>query len=701
MHKIIRRIAVGLAGLATILGLGIITALPAHAVTGYYFSNSTGVDTNPCTQALPCKTLAKASSLTLAPGDSIAFLRGDSWTGGLVIGSSGNGTSRINFYGYGTGARPLFTGGVSGDCIKVNGSYVTIDNLDGRNCGYAGAEIFGSNVTIKKSSFQNNATGIRVATGTSNVVIGGAFGDGNTIKNNNVVPSNSTSGAFGVLLNGPGVVSWNTISGTDHPSDAFGRDGGAVELFNASNSWVHHNRMIDNNSGVETGNDDGVPHTGNSIEYNTITSDPASNGGDAQPVGIIISSAYTATWIAHNSINLLGANSQGIVCSTTCDAGTQIKDVAVKAVLKALYVGSQNIAVKNSAFNGTVQGETLDSTNSTAAIGWVSNTDLHQTSGSPTINLGAVSNFATDLDNATVPIGAAPDAGAYEWQTADPPPPTTEPPPPPGDHIFAAVGDTCSTSGTTQQCAKTATTIAGFSAEKLFHLGDYQYQNAGTNGATYIAGYQAAFAGLHGKTIPVFGSTHDTNDGSGIWEGYPVSYMNSNGDPLVQGKLTDHQWGYSVDINNWHVVVFNYKTGTGDGGSVASVTADLDAHPSQCLLAITHGSMIGSPSSEHPTNESSAFKSTLVSHGVDLVLNGHQHWYERNLDSSGFTALTNGQGGIGHYSRTSTASTAQAYNDTSFGPIKLTLKAAGWESDFVPNAGAASFTDHASGSCGS
>lgn len=695
----------------------------ASAATTYYFSNSTGVDTNPCTQAAPCKTLAKAEGLTLGPGDGIAFKRGDSWTGGLVIGQSGSSAGRITIYGYGTGNRPLITGGKSGDCFKVNGSFVTIDNLDGRNCGYAGAEIFGSDITVKKSSFQNNATGIRVAEGASNVVIGGAFGDGNSIKNNNVVPSSSSSGAFGVLLNGPGVVSWNTISGTDHPSDQFGRDGGAVELFNASQSWVHHNKMVDNNSGVETGSNDGISHTGNSIEYNSITSDPATNGGDTNSRGIIIAPSYAATWIAHNSINLLGATSEGIVCSTTCDAGTQIKDVAVKAVAKALYVGSQNISVKNSAFNGTVQGETLDSTNSTAPIGWVSNSDLHETATSPTVDLGAVSNFPTDLDNASVPVGAAPDAGAYELQTSSATPtptpsvtptptvtptesasvtptPSTSTTPAGGTHVLAAVGDTCSTSGTTQQCAKTATTAAGLNPERFIHMGDYQYQNAGTSGATYKAGYEAAFASLHNKTIPAFGSTHDTCDGSGVWECYPVSFMNTNGAPEVQGKLTDHQWGYSVDIDNWHVVVFNYKTATADGGSVAAVTADLDAHPSQCLLAVTHAPVIGSPASEHPTNEAAAFKTTLVNHGVDLVLTGHQHFYERNLDPSGFTQILNGQGGVGHYNRTSTATTAKAYDSTSFGPIKLTLKADGWESDFVPNAGAAAFTDHASGTCG-
>ena len=332
------------------------------------------------------------------------------------------------------------------------------------------------------------------------------------------------------------------------------------------------------------------------------------------------------------------------------------------------------------------------------------NTTASRRSGSITSRESAKApQLVVTYSTATAP----PPAATSTTATAPPSPTTTSttataPPSPSAtptgvSHTLAAVGDTCSTSGTTQQCAKTATAIAGINPEKFLHLGDFQYQNAGANGATDKTGYEAAFAGLHSKTIPVYGATHDTCDGSGSWECYPVSFMNANGDPAVRGKLTDHQWGYSLDIDNWHVVVFNYKTT--EGGSVASVTADLDAHPSQCLLAIDHAPVIGSPSSEHSTNEASAFKTTLVNHGVDLVLNGHQHFYERNLDPAGFTDITNGEGGIGHYTRTSTAATAKAYNDTSFGPLKVVLSANGWTTDFVPNAGAAAFSDHASGGC--
>jgi hypothetical protein len=151
-----------------------------------------------------------------------------------------------------------------------------------------------------------------------------------------------------------------------------------------------------------------------------------------------------------------------------------------------------------------------------------------------------------------------------------------------------------------------------------------------------------------------------------------------------------------VTVGNWRVIAINYNV-----TNTANLTAALNAAgvtPSDCLLAITHAPVIGSPSSEHPTNEASWARSTLVGYGVDLVLSGHQHFYERNADSAGFTAITNGNGGIGHYSRTSTASTARAYNASTFGVVKATLGANSWATQYVPNAGY-SFADTASGDC--
>lgn len=262
-----------------------------------------------------------------------------------------------------------------------------------------------------------------------------------------------------------------------------------------------------------------------------------------------------------------------------------------------------------------------------------------------------------------------------------------------GNQVVAAVGDICGNSTCTGNAAETATTITNMNPYRFLGLGDYQYQNAGTNGATFQSGYRSKFGSLAGITVPVFGSTHDTCDGSGSWECYPVSYFNTNGAPEALGLLSDHQWGYSFDIGNWHVIAINYNV-----TSTAPLIADLNAHPSQCLMAIVHAPVYGSPSSSHSTNQASWAKTTLLNYGVDLILNGHQHFYERG-SADGLTWITSGQGGVGHYTRTSTATGSQAYNATSFGVVKATLGDNAWSTEFVKNASAAAFTDTASGDC--
>jgi chitodextrinase len=259
-------------------------------------------------------------------------------------------------------------------------------------------------------------------------------------------------------------------------------------------------------------------------------------------------------------------------------------------------------------------------------------------------------------------------------------------------HSLAAVGDFCSPG--CFQGAITAANIRALAPDRVLGLGDYQYEDAGLDGVTFQAGFQPAWGDLAAITIPTFGATHDTCDGVGSWECYPVSFFNANGAPEVVGRLFDNQWGYSFDIGTWHVVVFNYKV-----SDTSSVAADLDAHPSSCLLAVTHAPLYGSPSTEHPTNEAAPYASVLAAHGVDLILNGHQHFYERNV-VDGVTAITNGEGGIGHYTRTSVAPSAVAYDDSSFGVVSLELDDNGWKTSFVPDTGATPFEDLASGGCG-
>jgi hypothetical protein len=97
----------------------------------------------------------------------------------------------------------------------------------------------------------------------------------------------------------------------------------------------------------------------------------------------------------------------------------------------------------------------------------------------------------------------------------------------------------------------------------------------------------------------------------------------------------------------------------------------------------------------------------LYDNGADLVLVGHAHNYQRfapmtaagDLDAKrGLRELVVGTGGSSVSHATGPATNLEASNAGTLGVLKLTLKAAGYDWQFVPVAGA-TFTDSGSGVC--
>ena len=91
--------------------------------------------------------------------------------------------------------------------------------------------------------------------------------------------------------------------------------------------------------------------------------------------------------------------------------------------------------------------------------------------------------------------------------------------------------------------------------------------------------------------------------------------------------------------------------------------------------------------------------------GVDLVLAGHDHTYERFApigaaderdDARGLRSFVVGTGGKNHYPCTRARPHSEARDDRTFGVLRLTLRPDGYDWAFVPVAGAG-FRDAGSG----
>ena len=177
-------------------------------------------------------------------------------------------------------------------------------------------------------------------------------------------------------------------------------------------------------------------------------------------------------------------------------------------------------------------------------------------------------------------------------------------------------------------------------------------------------------------------------------------YFGAAAGPAGQG------W-YSYDVGRWHLIVLNSNCGdVGCGTNSSQVTwlrADLAANAGDHVIAYWHHPRFSS--GQHGNDESvQPFWNALYAAGADVVLNGHDHDYERfapqdpsgNADSAhGIREFVVGTGGRGLRAKSSTARNSQVFAEA-FGVLKLTLHANSYDWQFVPIAGE-SFTDAGTG----
>jgi hypothetical protein len=169
---------------------------------------------------------------------------------------------------------------------------------------------------------------------------------------------------------------------------------------------------------------------------------------------------------------------------------------------------------------------------------------------------------------------------------------------------------------------------------------------------------------------------------------------------------------YSYDLGGWHILVLNSECAEVGGCGTGSpeekwLRADLTAHPSGCTLAYFHKPRFSSGLTHGNDPEVGAFWQALYDANAELILNGHDHDYERfapqdpngNADPKrGIREFVVGTGGKNHREFGIHKSNSEVRNNDAFGVLKLTLKPTGYEWKFIPEAGK-TFTDSGSGSC--
>jgi chitodextrinase len=255
------------------------------------------------------------------------------------------------------------------------------------------------------------------------------------------------------------------------------------------------------------------------------------------------------------------------------------------------------------------------------------------------------------------------------------------------DPVIVAAGDIC---GSPTDCSPTADLIGTINPTAVLTLGDHAYTTG--SAADFTANYDPNWGRYKAITKPAPGN-HEYDYGNEL-TGY-FAYFNNPPEY------------YSYDIGNWHVISLNGEISASAGSAQETwLRSDLAAHSNMCTLAYWHEPRWSS-GYHGSSSYFGAFWTDLYNSGADVVLNGHDHDYERfapqspsaSLDTAhGIREFVVGTGGDSHYTFSTIAANSEVRDSTSFGVLKLTLHPGGYDWHFVPVPGS-SFTDSGTTSC--
>jgi hypothetical protein len=292
-------------------------------------------------------------------------------------------------------------------------------------------------------------------------------------------------------------------------------------------------------------------------------------------------------------------------------------------------------------------------------------------------------------------VGSSRTSPATPSEDSLPPGEASATPSPTGDPVLAGAGDiaTCGGSGD-EATADLLDEIPG----TVFTAGDNAYESGTPE--EFERCYQPSWGRHKDRTRPVPGNhDHETPDLAG--------YLGFFGPTVGTAR---RPW-YSWDLGAWHIVSLDSTCrdvpgGCGaDSAQVEWLREDLAAHPARCTLAIWHHPRFSSGvHGDDP--DVGQFWDALYDAGADVVINGHDHDYERFAPQSpdgdsdperGLRQFVVGTGGANLRGFPRTAPNSELRASISHGVIVLTLHPASYEWRFVATDGP--FEDLGSANC--
>lgn len=283
-----------------------------------YVDSTAGSDANKGNSPeLAWRSIQRSNKSRLEAGDTLHLKAGSVWNEMLIVATSGTAEKPIRIVAYGTGAKPMLTG--VDTCILLDGGFVELEGVAVSGCTGYGVAVYGPNCRLSDMYLSGSPTGVFVAPGSNNTSISNSeFKDNNVMNVLTKEDPDDDSGAFGVLIAADQVeVSNSTFTGQRAFSFDYKFDGSAVEVYEASHAFIHHNVAANNDTFVELG---GSRSADNKISHNVVTSVLARGTGVSTRGYRDRFGPVHRTYVVGNRFRLKGRRSTGIVCGGRCSA---------------------------------------------------------------------------------------------------------------------------------------------------------------------------------------------------------------------------------------------------------------------------------------------------------------------------------------------------------------------------------------------
>ena len=439
------------------------TPTPPTSTSTYYVSTS-GNDANNGSSTAPWRTLQKAANT--APVGSTVLVRAGTYAGFLMT-RSGTSASPIVFKGYPGDAKPILAAAGAREVVKISNAHdiavIGFEIKDAAGGAFSGAGIrienASNNIVITNNNIHDNRTwGIHIHSSTNVLVNGNDVsrnevgvqvsyaGSGVVISDNDIhhqdkMITNTTnpgddSGAVGIAFmksTGNVLATANRLWANRAVSYDYQWDGGAFEIYGASNVTISDNRSWDNENVLETGTDSATLCANNQFVRNVAWG--ATTSG--RSFGMFLRCAQNMR-VSNNTFSKLdtfvfsiGGSSNydgkidGLKITNNISVMTSGKVFGIASLLPTSVVLNYNDAyVTNGAYIGSMPG--YGSTTSLATFRQWSGYEMNGISADPAFVNAAAGDYrlapgSAAVDRGTVVSGvtdgyqgSAPDIGRHE-----------------------------------------------------------------------------------------------------------------------------------------------------------------------------------------------------------------------------------------------------------------------------------------------